>query len=128
MKARGLSGTVTRFKGNGRKLGYPTANLDIPTDLKDGVYFGHADLAAHRNRPALIFVGRPTTLNDKRRRVEVHLLDIEDRDYYDLPLQAQVEFFHRANKKFDSLEDLKKAMRQDEATARQWFSSGSAQP
>ncbi|MDP9131123.1 MAG: riboflavin kinase, partial [Candidatus Binatota bacterium] len=52
-----LGGTVTRFKGNGRRLGYPTANLTIKTDLADGVYFGLADLADWSDNPAVIFIG-----------------------------------------------------------------------
>ncbi len=117
-----MEGKVTRFKGNGRKLGYPTANVKIDTDLKDGVYFGLADLAEWKHHPALIFVGVPTTMGDKDRRVEAHLLDIPDRDYYERKLQLEIQHFHRSNQKFESIDQLMKAMKTDEAIARQWFS------
>jgi riboflavin kinase/FMN adenylyltransferase len=116
-----LSGTITRFKGNGRKLGYPTANLNTATDLADGVYFGFADLAAWKKHPALIFIGTPTTVGDTGRRVETHLLDIPDVDYYDQPLRVSVQEYHRGNKTFDGIETLLEAMKSDEAAARQWF-------
>lgn len=117
-----ISGKVTRFKGNGRKLGYPTANLTTETDLKDGVYFGFADLAEWQGRPALIFVGVPTTMGDRERRIEVHILDIPDKDYYDLKLRADIKYYHRDNKTFDSVDELLVVMHDDEAKARDWFS------
>jgi len=116
-----LSGTVTRFKGDGRKLGYPTANLTIQTGLKGGVYFGFADLAKWKNHPAIIFIGTPTTLGNTKPRVEAHLLDIPDKDYYDQELKVRIEHFHRPNQKFPNVEELQKAMRADETAARHWF-------
>jgi FAD synthase len=121
MQPVSLNGTITRFKGDGRKLGYPTANLTTPTDLKDGVYFGFADLAGWSHQPAIIFIGTPTTMGETVRRVEAHLLDIDDKDYYDLPLRLSVEHFHRGNQTFTSADVLVKAMRADETAARQWF-------
>ena len=116
-----LHGTVRRYKGNGRRLGYPTANIAVPTELPDGVYFGYADLGEHRHRPAIIFIGVPTTLGDTDRRVEAYLLDIDDRDYYDLSLRLQVQQFHRQNRTFPSVDDLLVVMKADEQTARAWF-------
>lgn len=118
-----LSGTVTRFQGNGRRLGYPTANLTTATDLEDGVYFGFADLADWSHHPAIIFIGTPTTMGDATRRVEAHLLDIPDKDYYDLPLTVSIEYFHRGNQKFANATELIEAMHADEAAARLWFAT-----
>lgn len=116
-----LRGVVTPFAGNGRKLGYPTANIRTSTDLNDGVYFGWASLPEHQHQPALIFIGTPTSVGDKERRVEAHILDVPDVDYYDLPLQLYVAHFHRANKHFGSLDELKAAMKDDEQVGREWF-------
>ncbi len=131
MQAVIIDGTVTRFKGNGRKLGYPTANLITKTGLKDGVYFGYADLAGFANHPAIIFVGVPTTMGDTDRRVEAYLLDIPDQDYYDLPIRLDVRHYHRANQTFANVDALLGAIRADDAAGRQWFvhaaSSGSGQ-
>jgi riboflavin kinase/FMN adenylyltransferase len=118
-----LSGTVTRFKGNGRRLGYPTANLAIDTGLADGVYFGFADLEDWSGQPALVFIGTPTTVGDIDRRVEVHLLDIPDKDYYGRQLDVNIRHYHRANKTFASINQLIEVMKGDEAAARQWFAA-----
>ncbi len=116
-----MNGVVCRYKGNGRKLGYPTANIAAAAKLKDGVYFGYADLDSFKHHPALIFVGTPTTMGDTERRLEVHLLDIPDTDYYDQQLAVSLEHYHRPNRTFDGVEALRTVMRDDEAAGRQWF-------
>jgi riboflavin kinase/FMN adenylyltransferase len=123
MKPVNLQGTVTRFKGDGRRLGYPTANLTIGTDLEDGVYFGFADLTRWRQQPALIFIGTPTTMGDAGRRIEAHLLDIPDTDYYDQQLSLDIRHYHRTNQTFAGLPELLAAMKADEAAARQWLAT-----
>lgn len=116
-----IKGLTVRFAGNGRKLGYPTANLKIDTTLADGVYFGTANLNTYIDQPALIFIGTPTTVGDTERRVEAHLLDITDEDYYGLELELDILYFHRPNQTFDSVDELTVAMNNDESTARKWF-------
>ena len=116
-----LKGIVTRFKGNGRQLGYPTANITTATGAKDGVYFGFADLAGFEHHPSLIFIGVPTTMGDTERRVEVHLLDIPDEDYYDRQLAVTLNHYHRANQTFKSVGELQTVMKADDSAARQWF-------
>jgi FAD synthase len=121
-----LQGTITRFNGNGRRLGYPTANIMTDTSAKDGVYFGFADLAGFKHHPSLIFIGVPTTMGDTERRAEVHLLDIPDEDYYDQTLAATLKYYHRANQAFKDVAELLIAMKADEAAARQWFAKVAA--
>jgi len=116
-----LGGTVKPFSGNGRKLGYATANIETKTNLKDGVYFGYADLAPYQNHPALIFIGTPETVGDSGRRLEAHLLDIADKDYYDQVLTVRINYFHRPNQKFDSIDELIVAIKADETAGRKWF-------
>jgi FAD synthase len=116
-----LQGTTTRFAGTGRTLGYPTANITTDTNLADGIYFGFACLGQYKNRPSLIFIGEPLTLQDHTRRVEAFLLNIPDEDYYDLPLELELCVFHRANQAFANRDELVRAMKADEVAALQWF-------
>jgi riboflavin kinase / FMN adenylyltransferase len=116
-----LEGIVTPFKGNGRQLGYPTANITTATDLADGVYFGYATLGGYTEQPALIFVGVPLTIGDTERRVEVHVLDIPDEDYYEQQLTVAIQYFHRPNQQFDSVPELLTVMAHDEGAGRAWF-------
>lgn len=116
-----LEGVVTKFKGNGRKLGYPTANFKSTTPLDDGVYFGFADMGEYQHYPALIFIGTPTTIGDTGRRVEAHLLDVADKDYYNLSISLKIIKFHRSNQRFGNIDQLLAAMKSDEMSGRQWF-------
>lgn len=125
MESVHLEGVTKHYKGNGRKLGYPTANIDIQTPLQDGVYFGFASLGAIRNKPALIFIGVPTTVGDTTRRVEAHILDIADKDYYDQKLEIEAAYFYRPNERFDSIDELLVQMKKDEHDARVWFEARS---
>ena len=118
-----LKGVVSTYSGNGRKLGYPTANIKAQTKLADGVYFGFAKLCKFVDRPALIFIGTPTTVGDRDRRVEAHLLDIPDADYYGAELELNILQFHRPNQTFGTVDELIKHMKQDEKAGRQWFES-----
>lgn len=117
-----IIGKVERFAGNGRKLGYPTANVAVATKLDDGVYFGFANLDKYTNHPALIFIGTPTTMGDKVSRIEAYLLDIPDKDYYGEKLELKVSYFHRSNQTFSNVQELKIAMKTDETVGRKWFS------
>ena len=121
-----LSGIVTPYNGHGRKLGYPTANIDTRTDLTDGVYFGFADMLEFKHHPAAIFIGTPTTLGDKERRAEAHLLDIADKDYYGEEIKMIVEKYHRPNQTFASTEKLLEVMKDDEAQFRTWLKQNPA--
>lgn len=116
-----ITGVVEKFTGNGRLLGYPTANLSVPTNLEDGVYFGWAKLGTKTKQPSLIFIGTPTTVGDTERRVEAHILDLADKDYYGEALELGVIYFHRSNENFDSIEELIVVMKDDEVKARSWF-------
>lgn len=116
-----LSGVTVPYKGNGRKLGYPTANLSVVADLADGVYFGFADLGGLKNRAAMIFIGVPVTVGDTERRVEAHLLDVPDEDYYGQSMTLTIKHYRRPNRSFEDIGQLIEAIRADEAAARQWF-------
>lgn len=120
-----LAGETVKASGNGRSLGYPTANIAANTDARDGVYFGFADLGKYTNHPALIFIGVPTTVGDDDRRVEAHLLDIPDKDHYGEHLNISAVSFYRQNQTFSNLGLLQEAMHEDELAARDWFAKNS---
>ncbi len=76
-----LSGHVVKGYGLGRKLGFPTANLEVPAEKlipADGVYASWVRsrrLESGLKWPAMCYIGRrPTFGGSGVRRVEVHLL------------------------------------------------------
>lgn len=80
-----FSGVVVRGDGIGRRLGYPTANLDITpeeTGFPDGVYAAWGAIAGMRY-PAALLVDRQT------KKTEVHLLDYAGGECYGELLTVQ---------------------------------------
>ena len=115
-----LRGVVKPFRGNGRKFGYPTANIEIPRDTAEGVFFGKVVLRESEYL-ATIFIGAPVTLEDSVKRAEAHILDFADEDLYGEQIEMKVEHKHRDNRKFSSQAELVAALHQDELDARDYF-------
>ncbi|MGD8237105.1 MAG: riboflavin kinase, partial [Armatimonadota bacterium] len=72
-----VCGTVSRGKGLGELLGYPTAN--VPVDEAkllpaEGVYVGYAS-AAQQRYPAVAHLGGSPTFGEAEPLLEVHILD-----------------------------------------------------
>jgi riboflavin kinase / FMN adenylyltransferase len=116
-----VAGVVVPGERLGRKLGFPTANLDVPGLVLPprGVYIGGVQLAQER-RPALMNIGVRPTLNGRepQLRVEVHLLDFEA-DLYGQEVEFTFANWLRAEEKFSSLDALKTQIEKDVLAARQ---------
>lgn len=114
-----IRGVVIRGAGRGRKLGYPTANLDRVDTLlpAGGIYAGLAQVDGDV-RPAAISVGPNPTFGEGALKVEVHLIDY-DGWLYDR--HVEVDFLARLRdiQRFDSIDELVRQMNQDIAAARQ---------
>ena len=82
-----IEGVVVRGDGRGRRMGFPTANIEVHDNRcipANGVYAGEAHLE-HRILPAVSYIGEvPTFAHDQegKRRVEVHIPGWEE-DLYD---------------------------------------------
>jgi len=78
-RSYGLLGRVVRGEGVGRRLGFPTANLEVsPEKLipADGIYACRS--GQRRLRNAVAYIGRRPTFGERgERRVEVHVLDYD---------------------------------------------------
>ncbi len=72
-----LEGPVVRCDRRGRKIGFPTANIDAATMLPgNGVYAARATVPDGQVCPAAVNVGTRPTVDGSRRCVEAHLLDV----------------------------------------------------
>ena len=122
--ANQLLGYPYFFKGNviegnklGRKLGYPTANLQIQDPDKlvpaNGVYAVEAQIEGEtRMLKGMMNIGNRPTVDGTRRSVEVHLFDF-DEDIYNRHLKVHVRFHLRNEVKFDGLEKLVEQLHKD---------------
>jgi riboflavin kinase/FMN adenylyltransferase len=125
-----LVGPVTRGEQRGRELGYPTANVSTGglAAPADGVYAGWLTLldpADGQTRvgeplPAAISVGtNPTFDGERERRVEAYVLDRNDLDLYDKPVEISFVARIRGMVKFDGVDELTETMAQDVVRTRE---------
>lgn len=124
-----LAGTVVKGNQIGRTIGYPTANIDIDSEIKiipaNGVYTVSVELADGSEKIGMMNVGaRPTISNESYISLEVHLLEFQG-DIYNQSIR--VRFLHRMRDemKFDSLEALKTQLKKDEILVRNFMLANS---
>jgi riboflavin kinase/FMN adenylyltransferase len=122
-RAYSLAGTVVKGDGMGRKLGIPTANLDVAGLAlpPNGVYAARAAVGGKSWRAVLNIGLRPTLKNpNPHLQVEAHLLDFEG-DLYGQELELEFVDRLRDEQKFPSLEELQEQIKRDIAEARGRF-------
>ncbi len=106
----------------GRLLGFPTVNFWFPPHVvkpKDGVYVNRVRIGDTWYR-GIGNIGDNPTFTDQRHRLEVHLLDFSG-DLYDQELYIEFLHFLREELTFQSVENLKVQMKQDEQQAIAFF-------
>jgi riboflavin kinase/FMN adenylyltransferase len=120
-RAYAISGRVVHGDELGRRLGIPTANLEV-TGLvlpPNGVYAAHASTGG-RTFAAAVNVGLRPTLREPQpqMRVEAHLLDFDD-NLYDQELELTFVEKIRHEQRFDSIAALQQQIRRDIARTRE---------
>jgi riboflavin kinase / FMN adenylyltransferase len=117
-----VDGVVVRGEGRGRRIGIPTANLDVANETVPGggVYACWCRVLgdASAPRPAAVNVGRRPTFGGGVTTVEAHLLDF-DADLYGRTLRVEFEARLREERKFPGAEALVAQIRSDIVEARQ---------
>lgn len=111
-----LSGVVVHGFKNGRKLGYPTANIDVCPDLiipHRGVYAVNVTLECGETFGGMANIGvRPTVVKGGERTFEVNLFNF-DGDLYGQILNVRFVRFMRSEMKMSSLDELKERLAMD---------------
>ena len=118
-----LAGTVAHGDEMGRKLGFPTANIDVHGLLvpPNGVYAAHARVAGVQHRAAVNIGVRPTLASAvPELRVEAHVLDFSG-DLYGQEMELTFVAKLRDEQKFSSLEELQSQIARDVTAARGRF-------
>jgi riboflavin kinase/FMN adenylyltransferase len=118
-----ISGRVVHGDAMGRKLGYPTANIQMKHNLPPlkGVYVVQVHSDGLGVLQGVASLGqRPTLKHDAKYALEVHLFEFAQQIY---GKHLRVEFLHklRDEMKFDGLEALTRQIASDVNNAKQWF-------
>lgn len=137
-----LQGEVVQGFQNGRKLGYPTANLQVnPCKLipENGAYLVRCNLPALNSQLSIdsvelkvlnpqpffgmLNVGtRPTLHNGQQRSIEVHLFDF-DGDLYGQTITIELLHHLRKEQEFATIEALQQQLATDEEQCRRLLQS-----
>jgi riboflavin kinase / FMN adenylyltransferase len=124
-----LDGRVVPGKGRGRAIGYPTANVDSPNELRPaaGVYAVRTRLGDEREwRPGAANIGVKPTFGGTNVTIEVHLLDFAG-DLYGRAVRVQFLARLRAEQRFSSVEELVAQIGRDVVAARAAIARASTQ-
>lgn len=117
-----ITGRVVGGQQLGRRIGYPTANIQVEEPYKlippDGVYACYIKVEGKRFGGMLNIGFRPTiNHNVDHRSLEVHIFDF-NRDIYSEEVELEFVKRVRDEQKFPNLEALKSQLKSDEATIR----------
>lgn len=116
-----VEGYVEHGAGIGRRLGFPTANIQPPAGLAlpaPGVYAADVSLPDGQRRRAVVNIGvRPTLEDGRGTTIEAHI-DNWSGDLYGRELRLEFLRRLRPEKKFASLEELKARIAEDLHQAR----------
>jgi riboflavin kinase / FMN adenylyltransferase len=113
-------GTVESGEQNGRKLGFPTANLQLGELIhpRHGVYAVRARIEGEADwRAGVANFGRTPTTGLRDPLLETHIFDFKG-DIYSKRLEVQLVAYLRPEKRFDSLDLMVAQMHIDSAEAR----------
>ena len=120
-----IKGQVVRGKGRGKRLNFPTANLQ-PLDLNklwpgDGIYATQLELK-NRSYNGAVSIGTRPTFNEHVRTIETNIFDF-DEDVYGENMTIKFIQKLRDEEKFDSAEGLISQMHLDVDLAKKILNS-----
>jgi len=111
-----IQGIVVSGNKKGREIGFPTANIIPKSGIikpKYGVYKALVKLSAEEKKyPAIVNFGIRPTIDGSKPLFEAHIFDF-NRDIYGKKIIIEFLDFIREEKKFSSLEELKKQIEKD---------------
>ncbi len=110
-----ITGTVGGGLQRGREMGFPTANLEVESDLiipGDGIYATWAHLESGTHMAATSIGLRPTFDDGENRTIEAFLLDFSE-DIYGQSIRLEFVRRLRGEEKYDTVEALMEQIDRD---------------
>lgn len=104
---------------NGRKIGFPTANIWFESKEKIipavGVYAVYVYVKGHKYKGMMNIGYRPTFSADNTLSMEVHIIDF-DSDIYDQKIKVECIYYIRNEMKFNGVDELVTQLKKDKET------------
>lgn len=114
-----LKGKVVSGDGRGGKIGFPTLNLPYEGEL-EGVYVAEVSFDG-RKYGAAVNLGKRPTFDSDLKFCELHILDFDDSMTEGSELEVNFIERIREVKKFTSIEELVKQIKDDVAFAKNCY-------
>ncbi len=112
-----VRGKVVHGDERGRQIGFPTANIEVPSQIcrpADGVYAGLLTRADGDKHVCAINLGRRPTFYEHAdsSMLEAHLLDFDGELYGEI-VKVSFSHFLRGERKFENIDALKAQLKND---------------
>lgn len=120
-----LEGVVVKGEGRGKKIGFPTANIQVSPDLlvpQMGVYVTRTTYEGMTFKSVTNIGHNPTFKDGNDLHIETHLIGF-DSDIYGEVLEIEFLLKIRDEKKFPTVNDLITQIRKDVEFSEEYFSS-----
>jgi riboflavin kinase/FMN adenylyltransferase len=111
-----LTGEVVHGDGLGKKINFPTANIEIPETYKiipkNGVYLVKAIINSERYF-GMMNIGVRPTIGGEKKSLEIHFFNFKD-NIYNKTISVEIICKIRDEEKFSSIDELKIQLKKDE--------------
>ncbi len=109
-----IEGVVRRGEKRGRKIGFPTCNLDLTNYIvpKLGVYSAKIILDKKTKNKGIVNIGYRPTFGKNKLLLEAHIFGLK-KNLYDKRIKVMLIKFIRKEKRFKSIIQLKKQIKID---------------
>ena len=114
-----IEGIVNRGDKRGRKIGFPTCNIDLRNYIlpKIGVYSSKIIINKKVKNKGIVNIGYRPTFGKNKLVLEAHIFDLK-KNLYDKKIKIMLIKFIRKEKKFKNIAQLKKQIKKDTKDAR----------
>ena len=109
-----IEGIVKRGNKRGRKIGFPTCNLDLKNYIvpKLGVYSAKIIVDRKIKKKGIVNIGYRPTFGKNRLVLEAHIFGLK-KNLYDKRIKIMLITFIRREKKFKNIVQLKQQIKKD---------------
>ena len=120
-----FEGVVEQGRAEGRKLGFPTANVPFPSGKfmpRVGVYIARVSVGGE-SYPAITNIGAAPTFGVEKIITESHLLNFS-KDIYGEKIKVEIVAFLRDIRRFSSKEELIETLNDNKRVTLEYFNDG----
>ena len=109
-----IEGIVKRGEKRGRKIGFPTCNLDLTNYIvpKLGVYSSKVIVGKKIKKRGIVNIGYRPTFGKKKLMLEAHIFGLK-KNLYDKRIKVMLIKFIRKEKRFKNIIQLKEQIKKD---------------